>query len=421
MVRKANKVGTILILLPFLLAWSIPSFATELRFLTVGHTPEARNHLQTAVLPVIEQKLGVTITMEEANWNTRSDKIVLSIAGGVPFDVVSTGNEAPWSEGAIGMLEPLNRYVDRWALKGRFPEALWRAARWDGKIYHIPHTIDLRGIGYNKRLFAEAGLNPAQPPDSWEELIKAARRLTRLEGDRVAVRGYFMAANASPGTAQDFYWFAHQAGIPVVDVEGFTSNLNRAEARDALYALTELAAAGRYGEPLVRGNDGLIQETAAMAKGIVTNVLANMRRQNPGLVEDFGIFAPRRYPQSPPVAHGFINGLAILAESHEKDLAWGFIEAMHEPGLRGEFERVTNNLSGRIDLVPQILKSTPELSLFFDLIPHLVSTITPPGNSGVPTRVQQVHKGELSPEAALTHMHESMGRLMNEWKVSLGR
>lgn len=52
-----------------------------------------------------------------------------------------------------------------------------------GKIYGLPHAANGMGLMYNRRLFAEAGLDPDKPPQTWGEMREAARQIhARLEG-----------------------------------------------------------------------------------------------------------------------------------------------------------------------------------------------------------------------------------------------
>lgn len=398
-------------------SWNEVVYAAELRFLTVGHTADAQKYLLDHVIPYIENKLGVTVVMDSANWTTRTDKIVVSIAGGVPYDVISTGNSAPWEEGRTGLLAPLNEYVDRWEKRAYFPDPLWEATEWDGITYHIPHVIDIRAVAYNKRLFAESGLDAEHPPDSWDALVRAARRLTRMEGDRVAVSGFNIERGSGNGAAQDLYWFSHQAGIQMVEVDTLSSNLNRSEALDALYVLAELAEVGRYGFPVI-GSGGFSQGYAAMQKQSVAISLPNIQRQNPDLLDDYGTFAPQRTPGSAPVAHGFTNGLAILAASRNKDLAWQFIDAFHDDEVRLGFEQATGNLSGRIDLMHRLDESIPKVEMVHSLLSNFQRSVYVAGTgmSTLAALVRQVFDMEIPPETALLEGHQLWERMLTEWE-----
>ena len=59
--------------------------------------------------------------------------------------------------------------------KANWPPA-WLAPLRRGHVYGIPNEIDLYALNYNKKLFAEAGL--AGPPETWDEFVADAKKLT---------------------------------------------------------------------------------------------------------------------------------------------------------------------------------------------------------------------------------------------------
>lgn len=62
-----------------------------------------------------------------------------------------------------GYLKPLDDYLGNWADWGQFEDSAKGAAKGqDGKTYGIPDGTDTRGLWYNKRVFAKAGL-----PEQW--------------------------------------------------------------------------------------------------------------------------------------------------------------------------------------------------------------------------------------------------------------
>ena len=63
------------------------------------------------------------------------------------------------------------------------PALLTLAQDAHGKVYGLPHAANGMGLMYNRRLFAEAGLDPDNPPQTWDEVREAARQIhARLEG-----------------------------------------------------------------------------------------------------------------------------------------------------------------------------------------------------------------------------------------------
>jgi raffinose/stachyose/melibiose transport system substrate-binding protein len=49
--------------------------------------------------------------------------------------------------------------------------------RWDGKTWLYPLYRFIYPVVYNKALFAKAGLNPAKPPQTWEQFLAACKKL----------------------------------------------------------------------------------------------------------------------------------------------------------------------------------------------------------------------------------------------------
>ncbi|MFC5815231.1 ABC transporter substrate-binding protein [Nonomuraea harbinensis] len=77
-----------------------------------------------------------------------------------------------------GTLLPLDRYVaeDRSRLAG------WEAFSEDGKVYAAPVTLQGHPIYYNKTLYEAAGLDPADPPKTWNEFVSGCAAIKKTTG-----------------------------------------------------------------------------------------------------------------------------------------------------------------------------------------------------------------------------------------------
>ena len=67
---------------------------------------------------------------------------------------------------------------------GDFWPALHANAVVDGELYGVPFHNSTPLLYYNVDHFKEAGLDPDKPPRTWAELVDAAKKLTKREGDR---------------------------------------------------------------------------------------------------------------------------------------------------------------------------------------------------------------------------------------------
>ncbi|GIF95549.1 ABC transporter substrate-binding protein [Catellatospora citrea] len=60
----------------------------------------------------------------------------------------------------------------------------------DGKVYGVPVANYSLGLVYNRTLFTKAGLDPASPPKTWEEVREAAKKITALGNGVVGYGDY---------------------------------------------------------------------------------------------------------------------------------------------------------------------------------------------------------------------------------------
>ncbi len=419
--RTGKLTAVVALTLLLMSVFSMFTAAKEITFLAVGYTAAMRKYVQDEVIPVFRQRHGADVVLLNANWNNRMERFMVLTAGGTPPDVICTGSYSPYEEGSLGLLEPLDRYLAQWKYTPRFPDTLWDALKWQGQVVVVPQNVAPRAIGYNKELFAQSGLDPLNPPQDWLSLVQAARRLTRLEGDNVAVRGF--VNTTAGGAAQQLFWFMRQAGLSEIDTADFTSNLMEPGTLAALETLHELYEAGANDRPILAGTfaDGRIAMQYSNPQQIVS--IGAVDRDF--LINDFGLFAPRRTPTSAPVAHLFTDGLAIPSASNNKDLAWEFIALMMSDEVILETQRVAGFFCGRTDMLQRMMSTQPRIELWYDIFPYMQASIIPPPRDvsqiELGRLIDRVYKLEMAPLTALEQAHTLWTRLLNEWEAEIVR
>ncbi|MEU8575138.1 ABC transporter substrate-binding protein [Streptomyces asoensis] len=97
----------------------------------------------------------------------------------------------------------------------------------DGKLYGLPTSNYRMGLLINRTLFQKAGLDPDNPPATWEDVRAAAKRIAGLGGG-VAGFGEYSAGNTGGWhfTAQ-----MYSLGGEVVDASGAKAAFNDATGR----------------------------------------------------------------------------------------------------------------------------------------------------------------------------------------------
>lgn len=84
-----------------------------------------------------------------------------------------------------GFLAPLNEnFESDFAKKGTLytgcdvPDKIWELCVKNGKVYAVPGSYYFMALMYRKDLFAKAGLDPKDPPKTWDEMWQMGKKLT---------------------------------------------------------------------------------------------------------------------------------------------------------------------------------------------------------------------------------------------------
>lgn len=143
------------------------------------------------------------------------EKLLPAIAAGNPADV-AVGNIAYSEYCARGSLTPLDEYFEAsTVVKKNDPDiisSLWRDGSWQGKIYGLAACeVGPRiGLCLNVDLVEGAGLDPANPPLTWDEMYDWHMAMTKLDdAGNVEILGIDpldAMGGRRPTSDTSFYW-----------------------------------------------------------------------------------------------------------------------------------------------------------------------------------------------------------------------
>ncbi len=106
-----------------------------------------------------------------------------AIAGQTLPDMIS--NVAYMTMIARGVCEPITEYLNKAdpACIEDIPEEFWTTFRWQGQDYGIPGVASFasHALGINVGLAEEAGLDPSNPPQTWDEVFEWHKTLTKFD------------------------------------------------------------------------------------------------------------------------------------------------------------------------------------------------------------------------------------------------
>jgi multiple sugar transport system substrate-binding protein len=169
------------------------------------------------VSPIIaefeKQNPGVHVEVEQLTWATGLEKIQAGLASGTQPDVCELGSTWLPRFSYEGVLEDLTSVYQ--AERDSF--LMWDSAIYKDHVYGLPWVQGSRVLFINRELFRKAGLDPDHPPDTWDELLDASKRIGAL-GD--GVYGFGQNIGEKYVLYKKFMAFAWGNGGDVFDDKG---------------------------------------------------------------------------------------------------------------------------------------------------------------------------------------------------------
>ena len=167
-------------------------------------------------------------------WQEHEKKILTAVLSGNPPDVVC--QFVPVVRWASRMaLLPLDDLIAASAFDTTiFFPALWNEVTWQGRPYALPVNTASYAFFYNKDLFEEAGLNPEEPPRTWDDVHQYARQLLKVDADgRILQAGFLPGFSGSHqgllGNMSIAALIAWQKGVDYLSGDGATVTMNAPE------------------------------------------------------------------------------------------------------------------------------------------------------------------------------------------------
>lgn len=170
----------------------------------------------------------------------RLQKIQTAIAGGAPPDVAMINqSEIPMFASRRALLA-LDEYMAKDGVKAsEYYDYAISQSQWKGKTYTLPIVSAAYHLYfYNNDHFAAAGLDPAKPPETWDELVAVAKKLTVANGKKLSRVGY-QFYHGLPGF-NDFMVAIYANNGKIISDDGRKVAFNSKEGLDALKFLVNL-------------------------------------------------------------------------------------------------------------------------------------------------------------------------------------
>ncbi|MEC4018442.1 ABC transporter substrate-binding protein [Streptomyces sp. H27-D2] len=321
-----------------------------------------------------------------------------------------------------GYLRPLDPYLDKWRDWDLFADTAKTAAKArDGKTYGVPDGTDTRGLWFNKKLFAKAGLPADWTPRTWDEILDAARTVKKKVPGVTPLNVYTGKGPGEGAVMQGFEMLLYGTGAdPLYDPKTEKWVSGGKGFRDSLDFVRTV-----YSEKLgpdvsdaLDPNVGVRVATEWMPEGkLAINLDGSWMGQQwqktggkpwPEWSKTLG--------QAPmPTQHGAAPGKvsmsggwtwAIPAKSRNPDLAWELIKMLQTKENAVEWDVRAAQIAVREDVAkdPRYLKSMPGVDFFTSLVKHThyrpALPVYPKVSAAIGEAMEGVTTGDASPSAA---------------------
>lgn len=204
-------------------SWSTAQAATKINAWS-GLSGDDKGRWEEMIKAFNASQKDVEVVPSFYQWDLMHSKLVTSIqAGGTPEVLLMWVTVLP-EMASFGALQPMDELLGEAGVKAEdFVPRAWNLGVIGGKRYGLPLDTHILGLFYNTELFEKAGLDPNRPPQTMEEFIAAAKKLT------VAPNQWGLAIHSSTAWPVR-YWmaFLQQQGGSM-----FTSDLKKAAFNDA--------------------------------------------------------------------------------------------------------------------------------------------------------------------------------------------
>jgi multiple sugar transport system substrate-binding protein len=172
----------------------------------------------------VQENPGIEVTVEEEPEGGAFEALIA--AGNQPDLIVASFGSQIGRLAASGNVVPLEDMPGAQELFATLaPQAVEELY---GHNYYVPVGADVTMMIYNKELFEEAGLDPENPPATWDEFLDAAQKIDALPnrdtGEDVYGTVFWNDALAWGGwywnMLQPMYLNANQNAVPAVESPG---------------------------------------------------------------------------------------------------------------------------------------------------------------------------------------------------------
>lgn len=286
---------------------------------------------------------GVEIEYQQIPNTEFATKMLTSLSGGTGPDIINMDDTAlrgeyiakdlvapidPQAFGAGSAEELVERFM---------PGSLAGAQDSDGELYGMPSEFNATAFAINKAHFADAGLDPEDPPETWDEVGDYGEQLTAAGHE-----GFNFLYLHSGWYTQQLQTLLNQTDGSILSDDGQTCALTDPESVEALEIWNDLIRVRNVGDPDTASREATVPFVDfASGRRSMTMIypwaVPQLATENPETFKNLEVVPLPQADPSEPSGRWYAYYWAVNQASEQQAEAWKFIaylSSQHERWLR---------------------------------------------------------------------------------------
>ena len=313
--------------------------------ITWWSTEPAKPQAEKLVADFEKANPDIKVNLQFNPYGGLQGKVLIALKSGAPPDIIEIQTYWISPYVATGTLQDVGDVIFKRVPKEDFVPAALAAATVGGKTYGMPFQAEALAMLYRKDLFREAGLDPNKPPQTWDDMIAASKKLTYTAANGQQRYGYGIVGGGPEGVGNALYRsmpYMWMNGGGVLSRDEKQVILNTPASVAAVKFYTDMYTTLKVSPPSTLQNDGLQLRrlfeagTIAMYQGTPTE-LDRFKTEAPNM--EYGV-ATVPHPAGKPTASVLGSWAFIVPKAGKnKADALKFLSWLTDPAIVGYYTR----------------------------------------------------------------------------------
>lgn len=306
----------------------------KLTLWVAGNSPEIQAAYNTVVQNFMKDNPAFSVKVEYVGWGDLSTKLTTAFAGNVGPDVFMHGVAASAGYMAKDQILDMTSYFNQMPDKADFLPGLIQAGTVGGKLAMMPNQVTNYMLIYRKDLYQAAGLDPEKAPQTWEELIANAQKLTKSDDKGITTAGLYMPYDDNADVEMAFAPILRTYGGDLLSADGKTAAFNSDAGKAALQIYVDLFLKDKVTPASPLPGD---PNTSTIGRGAAAQMisgqfdLATIKQADPAVYKQIGVALPPAGPSGKPTTMSSFSGFMINKNTKNPDDAWTLVSYLSSP------------------------------------------------------------------------------------------